>query len=221
MNYSSNFQDNIPSFAFNSTTENVLNWIEENRNKFDWAKDPNAYEMVNLFLFGGKYTQENNNVNLETLSKLWHIRSKDFERCNIGSNHFVYALCRDTYESAVSGKAMVNDENSHQALRKMAGIGLFLKQQQRDKGQISYNNPQELLSLLKCSKTLQTFHPDLFEKYAFGKNLDVLCNLQLSQKLPPEVSDEINIAKQQLSKSLEDTVLENKSSDTPNTDARS
>ena len=220
MDYSINFQDNIPSFNFNSTTENVLRWIEENRDKFDWAKDPNAYEMVNLFLFSGKYAQEGKEVNLEALSKMWHIRSQDFEGCNIGPNHFVYALCNDAYQSAVSEKSMVNDENSHHALRKMAGIGLYLKQQQRDNGSISYNNPQELLTLLRCSKTLQTFHPDLFEKYAFEKNLDVLCNLQLSQDLPPEISDAIETAKQQLSKSLEDTALENQSPNVPNTDAR-
>lgn len=220
MDYSMNFQDNIPSFVFNTTTENVLNWIEENRDKFDWAKDPNAYEMVNLFLFGGKYAQEGKDINLETLSKMWHIRSQDFDGCNIGSNHFVYALCSDSYDSAVSGKAMVNDENSHHALRKMAGIGLYLKQQQRDNGQISYNNPQELLALLRCSKTLQSFHPDLFEKYAFGKNLDVLCNLQLSQNLPPEVSDAIKTAQQQLSRSLQDATVENKAINTKNTDAR-
>ena len=55
MDYSYSFQDNIPSSAFNSTSKNVLNWIEENRDAFDWAKDPNAYEMTNLFLFGAKY----------------------------------------------------------------------------------------------------------------------------------------------------------------------
>lgn len=215
-----NFQDNIQSFTFNSTTENVLNWIEENRDKFDWAKDPNAYEIVNLFLFGGKYAQEGIEIDLKTLSKMWQIRSKDFEGCNIGPNHFVYAICSDAYQSAVSGKAMVNDENSHHALRKMAGIGLYLKQQQRDNGQISYNNPQELLSLLGCSKTLQSFHPGLFEKYAFGKNLDVLCNLQLSHNLKPEVSDAIKKAQQQLSKNLEVTASENKSVEGNSADAR-
>ena len=220
MDYSMNFQDNIPSFAFNSTIENVLNWIEENRDKFDWAKDPNAYEMVNLFLFGGKYAQEGKDIDLETLSKMWDIRSKDFERCNISENNFVYAICKDAYQSALSGKAMVNDENSHHALRKMAGIGLYLKQQQRDNGQISYNNPQELLILLRCSKTLQSFHPELFEKFAFGKNLDVLCNLQLSHNLPPEVSDAIKKAQKQLSKNLETAVVDNKSIDGNSTDAR-
>ncbi len=49
MDYSYSFQDNIPHSTFNSNSKNVLNWIEENHDTF---KDPNAYEMVNLFLFG-------------------------------------------------------------------------------------------------------------------------------------------------------------------------
>lgn len=75
----------------------------------------------------------------------------------------------------ISGKLMVNDENSHHALRKMAGLGLFFKQQQRDNGTISYNNPQELLQLLQCSHSLKTFHPELFDRYAFKKKILMFC----------------------------------------------
>lgn len=188
MDYSYSFQDNIPSATFNSTSKNILNWIEENRDTFEWAKDPNAYEMVNLFLFGAKYSHEGKDVDMDTLTKMWDIRSQDFERCNITPNNFVYAICQDSYQSALTGKSLVNEENSHHALRKMAGLGLYLKQQQRDTGEISYNNPQELLQLLECSHSLKTFHPDLFDKYAFGKNINVLCDLQLQHELPAEVS---------------------------------
>lgn len=82
MDYNSTFQDNIPSAVFNSASRNILSWIEENRNAFDWAKDPNAYEMTNLFLFGAKYAQEGKDVDVNTLTKMWDIRSQDFERCN-------------------------------------------------------------------------------------------------------------------------------------------
>ena len=220
MDFNMNFQDNIPSFSFNSTSENILNWVEENRDKFDWAKDPNAYEMVNLFLFGAKHSQEGEDINLDTLAKLWEIRSKDFEGCNISQNHFVYALCEDSYQAAASGRALVNDEKSHHALRKMAGIGLYLKQQQRDREQVSYNNPQELLTLLDASMALKTFHPDLFEKYAFGKNLDTLCRLQLSHNLSPKLSDEIQTAQKHVSEGLENINSNNKSTDEQSTDAR-
>ncbi len=97
MDYSYNFQDNIPSSTFNSTSKNVLNWIKENHDTFDWAKDPNAYEMVNLFLFGAKYSHEGKDVDTDTLTKMWDIRSKDFERCNISENNFVHAICQDSY----------------------------------------------------------------------------------------------------------------------------
>ena len=129
---------------------------------------------------------------------MWDIRSRDFERCNISSNNFVYAICEDTYKSAITGKPLVNDENSHHALRKMAGLGLYLKQQQRDTGEISYNNPQELLQFLQCSSSLKTFHPDLFDKYAFSENINVLCNLQSQHKLPNEISQSIQDAQNQI-----------------------
>ena len=198
MDYSYSFQDNIPYSTFNTTSKNVLNWIEENRDAFDWAKDPNAYEMTNIFLLGAKYSHEGKDVDFETLTKMWNIRSHDFERCNIGKNNFVYAICQDSYQSALSGKPLLNDENSHHALRKMAGLGLYLKQQQRDTGEISFNNPQELLQLLQCSSSLKTFHPDLFDKYAFEDNINVLCNLQLKHELPSEIAVSIQDAQNQI-----------------------
>ena len=147
--------------------------------------------MVNLFLFGGKYSHEGKNIDINTLTQIWDIRSKDFERRNVSENSFIYAICKDAYNAAISGKSLVNDEFSHSALRKMASIGLFLKQQHRDSGVISYNNPKELMQLLEHSNTLKALHPKLFEKYAFQINLDILCKLQLSQDLPQEISDSI------------------------------
>lgn len=203
MNYSYNFQDNIPAQYFNSTSKNILKWIQENRDIRDWAKDPNAYEMVNLFLFGAKYSREGKNIDVDSLTQIWDIRSKDFDRCNVSKNSFIYTICQDSYNAAISGKSLVNDEFSHSALRKMAGIGLFLKQQHRDSGVISYNNPQELMQLLEHSNTLKVLHPKLFERYAFQKNLDVLCKLQLSQDLPQEISDSIKGAQHLVSKGRE------------------
>lgn len=191
MDYSYSFQDNIPSSSFNSTCKNVLNWITENREKIDWAKDPNAYEMTNLFLFGAKYASEGRQVDTDTLSQMWDIRSKDFERCNISENHFVYAICKDAFDASISGRALVNDENSHHALRRMAELGLYLKQQQRDNGEIKFNDPQKLLQLLECSSSLKTFHPNLYDRYSFERNINVLCKLQLENDISPEVSQAI------------------------------
>ena len=198
MDYSFSFQDSILSSNFNSTSSNILNWIQENRDQFDWAKDPNAYEMVNLFLFGAKYSHEGKDINTDTLTQMWNIRSKDFQNCNISENNFVYAICQDSYESAITGKPMLNDENSHHALRKMAGLGLYLKQQQRDYGEVSFNNPQELLQLLQCSNSLKTFHPELFDRYSFKENINVLCKLQLENELPNEIVQTIKTSQDQI-----------------------
>lgn len=186
-----NFQDNIPADTFDFTSNNILNWIQENRDKIDRAKDPNSYEMVNLFLFGAKYIEYGKDINITTLRKIWEIRSKDFDGCNISNNNFVYGICEDAYKSALMGVPLVNDENSHHALRKMAGLGLFLKIEQRDTGVVEYNNPPELLQLLQASQGLKTLHPDLFSRYQFSENIKVLCELQLRNKLPDSVSKSI------------------------------
>lgn len=191
MEYSFNFNQNLPYFSLNDTIKNTSNWIEENREKEDWAKDPNAFEMTNIFLFAAKYKQEGKEVNEEDLDKMWNMRSKDFENCNISENYFTYQICKDSYESVKNGKSLVNDENSHHALRKMAGLGLFFKQQQRDNNEISYNNPAELVELLESSKSLKTFHPDLYKKYQFDKNLDKIVEIQLSENIPDNAKQEI------------------------------
>lgn len=210
MNYSINFQDNIRYSEFNERAKGVLDWIVENREKEEWAKDPNAYELANIYLFAGKYAGEKHQINTDTLKQMWNIRSQDFERCGVSNNSFIYKICEDSYLSAMEGKALVNDENSHHALRKMAGVGLYLKQQQRDGNEISYNNPGEIIQLMECSRTLKTFHPDLFEKYRFEANIENILKLQLQHKLPKEVIEEMNQLNTELKKDtlVQETNLE-------------
>lgn len=205
-----NLNDNILPEEFNSRAEGVLNWINENRSSFDWAKDPNSYEMINLFLLGSKYSNEGHNIDKSILKQIWEIRKQDFEPIGISSNNFIYRICEDSYQSSQDGKPLVNDEASHHALRKMAGIGLYLSQQKRDNKEIQYNNPTELIELLETSRTLKGIHPELFEKYQFDKNLQTLVRLQPENAL----SDKINNQVKQLSISKDvnhqnNTVLSN------------
>lgn len=198
MDFDKNFSDNIPHEVFDFSSKNILNWIKENRDKYDWAKDPNAYEMTNLFLFAAKYRGQGKQIDTSTINEIWEIRRQDFERCNISENNFVYRIVQDSHESAMSGKPLVIDSQSHHALRKMAGIGLYLYQQKRDNKQVSYDNPQELLELLSSAKTLNMLHPELFERYAFLSNINKLCELQLSQDLPQELQDSVKDAQAEL-----------------------
>lgn len=191
------FQDNIPERDFNSRAQGTLNWIKENRDKFDWAKDPNAYEMTNFFLFGAKYAAEGQDINIQYLEEMWKIRSLDFANCGIGENNFVYGICEDSFNGSKNGRALVNDENSHHALRKMAGIGLYLKQQQRDGHEIRYDNLSEFQVLLETSRTLKGVHPELFEKYKFGENIEVIYGL-LEKNLDEQSKKTILDAKQKL-----------------------
>lgn len=209
MEYSYQFQDNISAVTYNDRLQGTVNWIRENREKEEWAKDPNAYEMTNLFLFGAKYIQERHEINKEAIQEMWELRSQDFEHCNISENNFVYQICKDSYESAMKGKALVNDENSHHALRKMAGLGLYFKQQQRDNKEIQYNNPDELMSLLDASNTLKTFHVELFEKYQFANNINRIIQLQLQQELPEQTRNKIENMKKDLFEEKTKQVLEN------------
>ncbi len=204
MNYIINFQENIIQEQFNSRVEGILNWIKENREKEEWAKDPNAFELTNVFLFAGKYAQERQEVDKDSLRQMWEIRSQDFERCGVSNESFIYRICEDSYLSAMEGRALVNDENSHHALRRMAGIGLYLKQQQRDikkqnsEKQVDYNNPQELLELMECAKTLKTFHPDLFEKYRFEQNIYDIMLVQTQHEMSKEMADKLRQAQEQI-----------------------
>ncbi len=204
MNYNINFQENIMQEQFNSRVEGILNWIKENREKEEWAKDPNTFELTNVFLFAGKYAQERQKVDKDSLRQMWEIRSQDFERCGVSNESFIYRICEDSYLSAMEGRALVNDENSHHALRRMAGIGLYLKQQQRNiqkqnsERQVDYNNPQELLELMECAKTLKTFHPDLFEKYRFEQNIDDIMLVQTQHEMSKEMEDKLRQAQEQI-----------------------
>lgn len=179
MEYSRHFQDNIYPEEFNTRTKGINDWIEENRDLHDWAKDPNAYEMTNVFLFAGKYISEGRGVNLENIEKMWELRSGDFERCGISENNFVYQICEQSYNAAISGNALVNDEGSHSALRKMAGIGLYLMQQQRDTGRVEYNNLHEFMDLVADSQVLKQQHPKLYKGLKFDENISRLYEMQI------------------------------------------
>lgn len=192
-----NLQDNIRKEEYNDRTKGILQWIKENRDKADWAKDPNAYEMTNVFLLGGKYRQEGEKIDIEALDEMWNIRSKDFEHAGIMDQSFVYKICEDAYQSVQDGKALVNDEASHHALRKMAAIGLYCSQQRRDKENIKYNNPGELLELLETARTLKGVHPDLYEKYQFQANLERLCELQPENSLQNRIQKAMETLEQE------------------------
>lgn len=179
MEYSRDFVDNIRVSEFNQRAQGIANWIQENREKEEWAKDPNAYEMTNVFLLAGKYASEGINIDLEAIERIWNLRKGDFERCGIQTNNFVYQICEQSYNAAISRRALVSDEKSHSALRKMAGIGLYLMQQKRDKGQdIDYNNFGELIDLIDNAKELKQRHPMLHDELKFGNNLNMLYRIQ-------------------------------------------
>lgn len=177
MEYNRNFQDNILASEFNRRTSEIADWIEENRDKYDWAKDPNAYEMTNVFLFAGKYASEGKDIDLEEVDRIWKMREKDFERCGIGEKNFVFQICKQAHDASMQRDALVNDEESHSALRKMAGIGLYLMQQNRENA-MEYNNPTELMNLIEDSKVLQLRYPELHDSLKFEENIGVLYELQ-------------------------------------------
>lgn len=178
MEYSRHFQDNIYPEEFNARAKRINTWIEENKNLHDWAKDPNAYEMTNVFLFAGKYISEGEDIDVENIERMWELRSGDFERCGISENNFVYQICEQSYNSAMSGKALVDDEGSHRALRKMAGIGLYLMQQQRDTGRMEYNNLHEFMDLVEDSQELKKQHPKLYKGLKFEESISRLYEMQ-------------------------------------------
>lgn len=173
-----NLQQNIYEEEFNDRAKGIVGWIKENRGKEEWTLDPNAFEMTNVFLLGAKYASEGVDIDKETLKEMWDIRSGDFARCGISENNFVYKICEDSYNASQEGRALVNDEASHHALRSMADIGLFLNRQKYKRQKVEFNNPHKLLELAEASRTLKEIHPELFERYGFKENLKTLEKLQ-------------------------------------------
>ena len=137
--------------------------------------------MTNVFLLGAKYAEEGQDIDKATLQEMWDIRSSDFAECGILENNFVYKICEDAFKASQNGRALVNDEASHHALRSMADIGLFLNNQKARGEKVEFNNPSQLLELLEASRTLKGVHPELFEKYAFRENLQTIAKLQLEK----------------------------------------
>ncbi len=162
---------------FDQRAEKIEKWIEENGELYEWAKDPNAYEMTDVFLIAGEYISEGKNANLNVLKSIWELRKGDFERCGIEENQFVYQICKQTYDATISGRALVNDEGSHNALSKMAGVGLYIMQQRREED-IDYNNIGELVNLIEDTRKLKQRHPQLHDNLKFANNINVLYRLQ-------------------------------------------
>lgn len=187
-----NLKDNIYPEEFNQRAEGILNWIKENRGKEEWTLDPNAYEMTNVFLLGAKYGQEGIDVDKEVLKEMWEIRSQDFARCGVSENNFVYQICGDAFDAAQEGRALVNDEASHHALRSMADIGLFLNKQKAREGKVEFNNPSQLLELIEDARTLKGVHPELFVRYGFNENLHTLVRIQPENALSGKIQTAMN-----------------------------
>lgn len=177
-----NIRENIFPEEFNERVKGIVKWIKDNREKEEWAKEPNAFEMANVFLLGAKYGQEGVDINKETLKEMWEIRCQDFARCSVSENNFVYKICEEAYEASQKGRALVNDEASHTALTEMADIGLFLNRQKARDEKVEFNNPDQLLRLLEASRTLKGVHPELFERYGFEQNLQTITRLQLEKE---------------------------------------
>lgn len=184
--------DNIRYEEFDLRTEGILKWIKENRDKEEWAKDPNAYEMTNVFLLAARYKSQGRDINEQTLDEMWEIRKDDFEHAGVKKTSFVYRICEDSYHSIKQNDPLVLDDESHMALRKMCGVGLYLMQQKRNGQVVEYNNAGELLDLIEYSKSLKQRHPKIFEKYRFDTNLKRLAELQQETPLKGVIQEELD-----------------------------
>lgn len=172
--------------------------------------------MTNVFLFAGKYISEGEEINLDIINKMWNLREGDFERCNISKENFVYQICERSYKSAISGKALVDDEKSHAALRKMAGIGLYLMQQQRDNGQMDYDNFSECYHLIENSTTLKQRYPDIHDSLRFNENIKRIYEMQMrhlderSQGQLTDVYDKYTMSERRIESDKKDNYEENR-----------
>lgn len=176
INYSKSFKDSIQPQIFNEKAKEILKWTKINRKRYDWAKVPNVYELVNLFLFASKYKKEDKDIDLDILKEIWDLRKVDLEKTGINKSNFVYMICEDSYNSLINGKPLVNDEKAHYILRELADIGLNFEQQKNRNEKSYYNNTEKIKELSKSSKLLLSFYPELYKKYNVEENIKMINN---------------------------------------------
>lgn len=130
---------NKKQVRFAEELNRVIAWIIDNPDT-----DPNAYEMCSLYLkaaeFRGSITEEIR----ENLAFMDRVRMQDFKnRLDVSLDHPLFELIATLYDNAVNGVVITEDPIAKEAICKIAGIFLYIVQEQRKNPGFSYSNQAE------------------------------------------------------------------------------
>lgn len=130
---------NKKQVRFAAELNRVIAWIIDNPDT-----DPNAYEMCKLYL---KAAEFRGNLTYEIISNLafmHRVRMQDFEnRLDVSLDHPLFELIATLYDNAVNGVVITEDPIAKEAICKIAGIFLYIVQEQRKNPGFSYSNHAE------------------------------------------------------------------------------
>lgn len=129
--------------AFATDLNRVIAWIIDNPDT-----DPNAYEMCSLYLraaeFHGVLPQEVR----DDLAFMDRVRMQDYKkRLDVSVDHPLFELTAILYDNAVKGVVITDDPIAKEAICKIAGIFLYIVQEQRKNSLFCYSNKSEFREL--------------------------------------------------------------------------
>ena len=124
---------------FASNLSRVIAWIIDNPDT-----DPNAYEMCALYLKAAEFHGDITEEVRENLAFMDRVRMQDFKnRLDVSVDHPLFDLIADLYDNAIKGVVITQDPVAKEAICKIAGIFLYIVQEQRKNPSFCYDNSVE------------------------------------------------------------------------------
>lgn len=151
---------------FASDLNRVVNWIIDNPDT-----DPNAFEMCKMYLNAADLFCGNlpNGVK-DDLVFVDRVRMKDYkERLGLWVEHPLFSLIATLFDNAMEGVVISEDACAKEIICRIAGIFLYIIQQQRIDPDFHYSNQDEFWQLkaniMHCDMEFHKFPQECIEMY--------------------------------------------------------
>lgn len=150
--------DEVRNQAFEYKTEakdlvakidQIYQWLMFDQNNLN--ADPNASELVEIFINANNIVKSGGNLPAETktqLTQIWENRKNNFVKNNLGSDSFAYEICDSCFDGQLSQNYI--DLASLKLLQIMAGVDLWINQEKRAGNEVRFNNRMEMEQISNC-----------------------------------------------------------------------
>lgn len=151
----------------------LYQWMSLDQNNL--KADPNATELVEIFITANNIINSGGTLTNETKAKLNQIgenKNSNFAKNNLGPDSLAYQICRSCVDGELS-KTYI-DLASSKLLQIMAGIDLWINQEKRDGKEVYFDNQNEKQQISRYYLASQLIGPDMAEyvnKFAKSTNM--------------------------------------------------